>query len=69
MPTFMSAKQLSGNIPYTYRHINEYLKDRVFLEARLFPDMLPMVFAKSELEARDWISAQRTKLLNNPSRT
>ena len=37
---------------------------------RLFqPDMLPMVFAKSELEARDWISAQRTKLLNNPSRT
>ena len=32
MPTFMSAKHLSGNIPCTYRHINEYLKDRVFLE-------------------------------------
>lgn len=32
MPTFMSAKQLSQNLPYTDRHINEYLKDRVFLE-------------------------------------
>jgi hypothetical protein len=32
MPTFMRAKQLSGNIPYTCRYINEYLKDRVFFE-------------------------------------
>ena len=32
MATFMSAVQLSGNLPYTPRHINEYLKDRVSLE-------------------------------------
>lgn len=32
MPTFMSAKQLSKNLHYTDRHINEYLKDRVFIE-------------------------------------
>ena len=32
MPTFMSAKQLSKTLPYTDRHINEYLKDRVFME-------------------------------------
>lgn len=34
MKTFMSAVQLGEQINYTPRHINEYLKDRVFLEGR-----------------------------------
>lgn len=32
MPTFMTSEQLSANLHYSRRHINEYLKDRVFLE-------------------------------------
>lgn len=32
MPTFMTSEQLAEKIPYSRRHINEYLKDRVFLE-------------------------------------
>ena len=30
--TYISAKQLAENLSYTSRHINEYLKDRVFFE-------------------------------------
>jgi hypothetical protein len=32
MATFMTAAQLAERLPYTPRHINEYLKDRVFIE-------------------------------------
>lgn len=32
MTTFMTAAQLAERLPYSRRHINEYLKDRVFLE-------------------------------------
>ena len=32
MPTFMTPEQLAEKIPYSRRHINEYLKDRIFLE-------------------------------------
>lgn len=32
MTTYMTSEQLSENIHYTRRHINEYLKDRVFFE-------------------------------------
>lgn len=34
MKTFMNAVQLGKRISYTPRHINEYLKDRVFLEGQ-----------------------------------
>ncbi|MBT4034182.1 MAG: hypothetical protein HOE61_05460 [Candidatus Marinimicrobia bacterium] len=32
MNTFMTAKQLGQMLNYTPRHINEYLKDRIFFE-------------------------------------
>jgi hypothetical protein len=32
MNTFMTAKQLGSKLNYTPRHINDYLKDRVFFE-------------------------------------
>lgn len=32
MTTYMSATQLSEELPYKARYINEYLKNRVFLE-------------------------------------
>lgn len=32
MQTFMTAKQLGKVMNYTPRHINDYLKDRVFFE-------------------------------------
>ena len=32
MATFMTAVQLAEMLHYTPRHINEYLKDRVFFE-------------------------------------
>ena len=32
MATFMTAEQLGIRLNYSKRHINEYLKDRVFFE-------------------------------------
>lgn len=32
LKTLLTAKQLAPQIHYTARHINEYLKDRVFVE-------------------------------------
>ena len=32
MTTYMSADRLSEELPYKARYINEYLKDRVFME-------------------------------------
>ena len=32
MTTYMKAAELAAHIPYKARYINEYLKDRVFIE-------------------------------------
>ena len=34
MATLVSSTQLAERLPYTRRHITDYLKDRVFLEGK-----------------------------------
>ena len=54
MKTFMSAEQLGQRIPYSPRHINGYLKDRVFIEGQHYvrlPGSRKVLYIWEEIEA------------------